>query len=68
MEFIAATPDEQTVVDCIRMELKHKEASVLEYRARYAPAHSGPVRYGVRVIPTHPGLTNKHEPRLIRWS
>ncbi|WP_245628613.1 alpha-glucan family phosphorylase [Salidesulfovibrio brasiliensis] len=68
VEFIAATPDEQTVVECIRMELKHTEASMLEYRTSFSPTHSGPVRYGVRVIPTHPGLTNKHEPRLIRWS
>ncbi|WP_419787026.1 alpha-glucan family phosphorylase [Pseudodesulfovibrio sp.] len=67
-ELVAATPDEQTVVDCIPMKLKHSEGNTLEFRAEYAPTTPGPLRYGVRVIPVHPGLANKHETRLIRWS
>jgi phosphorylase/glycogen(starch) synthase len=68
VEFVAATPDEETVLDCIPMQLKHTEGSTLLYRATYSPAESGPVRYGVRVLPTHPGLASKCDPRLIRWS
>jgi phosphorylase/glycogen(starch) synthase len=68
VEFVAATPDEETVVDCIPMQLKHSEGSTLLYRATYSPSESGPVRYGVRVLPTHPGLASKCDPRLIRWS
>ena len=67
-EFVAASPDEQTVVGCIPMVLKHTEGNTLEYQATYEPTQPGPVRYGVRVIPVHPGLNNKYEPRLIRWS
>jgi phosphorylase/glycogen(starch) synthase len=68
VEFVAATTDEETIVDCIPMQLKHSEGATLLYRATYSPSESGPVRYGVRVLPTHPGLANKCDPRLIRWS
>ncbi|MCJ2164565.1 MULTISPECIES: alpha-glucan family phosphorylase [unclassified Pseudodesulfovibrio] len=67
-ELVAATPNEEAIVDCIPMELKHTEGNTLEYHAKYSPSVSGPIRYGVRVIPTHPGLARKCEPRLIRWS
>jgi len=67
-ELVAATPNEETIIDCIPMELKHSEGSTLEFYAKYSPSASGPIRYGVRVIPTHPGLASKCETRLIRWS
>ncbi|WP_319466438.1 alpha-glucan family phosphorylase [uncultured Pseudodesulfovibrio sp.] len=67
-ELVATTPDEQTVVDCIPMKLKHSEGNTLEFWTEYSPNTSGPVRYGVRVIPLHGGLVNKYETRLIRWS
>ena len=67
-ELVTATPDEETVVDCIPMKLKHTEGNTLIFRAEYAPPMPGPLRYGVRVIPVHPGLANKFETRLIRWS
>lgn len=68
VEFVACTPDEQNIVACIPMELRHSEGAVLTYRAKYSPTEPGPMRYGVRVIPAHPGLANKCEARLIRWS
>jgi phosphorylase/glycogen(starch) synthase len=68
VEFVATGPDEETVLDCIPMRLKHTEGATLLYRATYSPAESGPVRYGVRVLPTHPGTSDKCDPRLIRWS
>ena len=67
-EFVAATPNEEAVVACIPMELKHTEGTTLEFHAKYSPESSGPLRYGVRVIPVHPGLARKCETRLIRWS
>lgn len=67
-ELVAATTDEETVMDCIPMKLKHSEGSTLEFKAEYSPNTSGPVRYGVRVIPVHSGLVSKCETRLIRWS
>ena len=67
-ELVAATPDEKTILDCIPMKLKHTEGNTLELQAKYSPTTSGPVRYGVRVIPTHPGLSGKCDTRLIRWS
>lgn len=68
VELVASTPNEKVVEDCIPMKLKHSEGNVLEYKADYAPKRSGPMRYGVRVIPMHAGLVNKYETRLIRWS
>ncbi|WP_243545719.1 alpha-glucan family phosphorylase [Pseudodesulfovibrio tunisiensis] len=68
VEMVVATPDEQTIIECVPMSLKHSEANTLEFVAEYAPSFPGESRYGVRVIPVHPGLGAKHETRLIRWS
>ncbi|QJB56825.1 alpha-glucan family phosphorylase [Pseudodesulfovibrio sp. zrk46] len=68
VEFVAATPDEEKVLDSIPMKLKHTEGTILQFKAEYSPNVSGPVRYGVRVIPVHHGLVCKCESRLIRWS
>lgn len=68
VELVAATPNEETVINCTAMKLKHAEGSTLEFHAEYSPATSGPVRYGVRVIPVHPGLADKSDSRLVRWS
>ncbi len=67
-ELVAATPDEERIVDCVPMTLKHTEGNTLEFRVEYTPTTSGPIRYGVRVIPTHSGLANKYDTRLIKWS
>lgn len=67
-ELVAATPDEETIIDCIPMTVRHAEGNTLEYQVEYTPMTSGTVRYGVRVIPVHPGLGDKSETRLIRWS
>jgi len=67
-ELVATSPNEEVIVDCIPMELKHTEGETLEFHAKYAPPTSGPIRYGIRVIPIHPGLANKYDTRLIRWS
>lgn len=68
VELVVATPDEETVLDSIPMELKHAEGNTLTFKTTYSPTAPGPIRYGVRVIPMHPGLVSKHETRLIRWS
>lgn len=67
-ELIATTPDEEVVLASIPMKLKHSEGSTLNFFAEYSPQTSGPVRYGIRVIPVHPGLSSKYESRLVRWS
>ncbi|HIQ06788.1 MAG TPA: glycosyltransferase family 1 protein, partial [Anaerolineae bacterium] len=38
------------------------------YQGRFVPRTSGSVIYGVRVLPYHPGLLNKHEMGLIHWA
>ena len=38
------------------------------YDAQLKPAESGSIAYNVRVVPTHPGLTEKYEMGLIRWA
>ena len=67
-ELVATTSNEEVLIDCIPMSLKETEGNTLEFRAKYTPNISGPIRYGVRVIPVHSGLANKYETRLIRWS
>ncbi len=37
------------------------------YEAYLQPAVSGSIAYGVRVLPSHPALANKHEMGLICW-
>jgi phosphorylase/glycogen(starch) synthase len=67
-ELVVSTPNDEVIIDAIPMKLKHTEGNILEFRASYSPATSGQVRYGVRVLPTHPGLSGKWDTRLIRWS
>ncbi|WP_147820764.1 alpha-glucan family phosphorylase [Salidesulfovibrio onnuriiensis] len=67
-ELVLANTAEDRILDCIPMTLKHSEGNSLEFQAEYSPAFSGPCRYGVRVIPVHPGLAGKYETHLIRWS
>ena len=38
------------------------------YDAKLKPDESGSIAYNVRVVPTHPGLTEKYEMGLIRWA
>ncbi|WP_343425078.1 hypothetical protein [Candidatus Amarolinea dominans] len=38
------------------------------YRGLLAPAASGQIIYGVRIVPVHPDLFNKHEMALVRWA
>lgn len=38
------------------------------YDAQLKPDKSGSIAYNVRVVPTHPGLTEKYEMGLIRWA
>ena len=67
-EMVVATHDEDMIIDCVPMALKHSEGNLLEFTIEYSPDFSGPCRYGIRVIPVHPGLGSKYETRLIRWS
>jgi phosphorylase/glycogen(starch) synthase len=68
VELIVASPGEDTVLDSVPLKLKHTEGNNLEFRVEYTPTSSGTCRYGIRVIPVHPGLGTKYETRLIRWS
>lgn len=38
------------------------------YELHLQPGDSGSIAYGVRVLPSHPALTNKHDLGLIRWA
>lgn len=67
-ELLVTTASEETIIDCVPMSLKHTEGNNLEFMVEYSPKVSGSCRYGIRVIPTHPGLASKYETRLIKWS
>ena len=41
---------------------------VLLYRGDFEPNHTGALIYGVRVLPHHPAMLNKHELGLVRWA
>ena len=68
VELVVATPSEDAVIDCVPMALKHSEGNSLEFKVQYSPNVSGECRYGVRVMPSHPGLGSKYETKLIKWS
>ncbi|WP_285905247.1 alpha-glucan family phosphorylase [Pseudodesulfovibrio pelocollis] len=68
VELVVASPSEDAVIDCVPLKLKHTEGNTLDFRVEYTPTSSGTCRYGVRVIPVHPGLGTKYETRLVRWS
>ncbi|MBV9229934.1 MAG: alpha-glucan family phosphorylase [Chloroflexi bacterium] len=38
------------------------------YDIQLQPSDSGSIAYNVRVVPSHPGLTEKYEMGLIRWA
>lgn len=38
------------------------------YRGEFRPESSGQLRYGVRVLPVHADLFNKHELGVVRWA
>jgi starch phosphorylase len=41
---------------------------VLLYRGDFEPNHTGALVYGVRVLPHHPAMLNKHELGLVCWA
>lgn len=53
------------VVPMERLE-RHPDGSE-RYVARFAPAVSGKLVYGVRAYPTHAGLANPFDARAVRW-
>jgi glycogen phosphorylase len=62
--------DEQIAVQHkLPMKYMHQEQdNSYRYELRLQPASSGSFAYGVRVLPTHPALANKHDMGLIRWA
>ncbi len=47
--------------------IKQEQDGSLRYELRLQPPESGSIAYGVRVLPNHPALANKHEMGLVRW-
>jgi starch phosphorylase len=41
---------------------------VCVYRGDFKPGHTGALVYGVRVLPCHPAMLNKHELGLALWA
>jgi starch phosphorylase len=46
---------------------KREQDGSYRYDARLQPDESGSIAYNVRVVPTHPKLSEKYEMNLIRW-
>ena len=47
---------------------KHEQDGSYRYDIKLQPKESGTIAYNVRVVPSHPELTEKHELGLIRWA
>ena len=51
------------------MTLDHTDAEgVHHYVGAFAPDHTGALIYGVRVLPYHPDMLNKHDMALAVWA
>ncbi|HVU68348.1 MAG TPA: alpha-glucan family phosphorylase [Ktedonobacteraceae bacterium] len=61
--------DEQVVMpQKLAMQyVRQEQDGSYRYELRLQPTSSGSLAYGVRVLPTHPELTGKHDLGLIRW-
>ena len=63
-----AKEDQVVVQHALPMEYTKQELDgSYRYDAHLQPPESGSIAYGVRVLPNHPALANKHELGLIRW-
>jgi starch phosphorylase len=47
---------------------RQEKDGAYRYEARLQPSESGSIAYNVRVVPTHPELSDKYEMNLIRWA
>jgi starch phosphorylase len=47
--------------------VKKEQDGSLRYELKMQPPESGSIAYGVRVLPSHPTLANKHEMGLVSW-
>ncbi|HEY0752632.1 MAG TPA: alpha-glucan family phosphorylase [Ktedonobacteraceae bacterium] len=48
--------------------VRQEQDGSYRYELRLQPGTSGSIAYGVRVLPTHPELTGKHDLGLVRWA
>lgn len=63
-----ARDDQATIQHTLPMEYVKRELDgSFRYELRLQPPESGSIAYGVRALPNHPALANKHEMGLIRW-
>ena len=63
-----AKDDEVTIQHTLPMEyIKRELDASLRYELRLRLPESGSIAYGVRALPNHPALANKHEMGLVRW-
>jgi glycogen phosphorylase len=63
-----AQDDQAAIQQTLPMEyIKRELDGSFRYELRLRPSESGSIAYGVRALPSHPALANKHEMGLIRW-
>ncbi len=59
--------EQPTIMELTEFEPVDKNGGYL-YRGAIPSTESGAYGLSVRVVPTHPNLTQKHELRLITWA
>jgi starch phosphorylase len=47
--------------------MKREQDSSYRYDVQLKPEETGSIAYNIRVVPSHPNLTEKYELGLIRW-
>jgi starch phosphorylase len=68
MVYGEARDDQVVAQHALPMNYMRKELDgSLRYELKMQPPESGSIAYGVRVLPNHPALANKHEMGLVRW-
>lgn len=69
MVYGEAREDQVATQHALQMDyIKQELDGSLRYELRLQPPESGSIAYGVRVLPNHPALGNKHEMGLMRWA
>ncbi len=68
VEIVHGLRDAGTLTDEPMQLVGRTDDGAYLYRGLLSPNASGQLVYGVRIMPVHPDLFNKHEMALVRWA
>ncbi len=71
VELVYGKAEEDQIIPTHTMPMSYTRRELdgsYRYDIHLEPPETGSMGYGVRVLPTHPALANKHEMGLVRWA